>query len=62
MRIVEGSCEVPLGAWARPSDDDTSVIVLDAFLWPDVGCDRPRQRARDRPGASSGAEAARMLL
>jgi hydroxymethylbilane synthase len=29
MRVVEGSCEVPLGAWARIED---GMVVCDAFL------------------------------
>lgn len=30
MRLVEGSCDVPLGAWARHED---GVLVMDAFLF-----------------------------
>jgi hydroxymethylbilane synthase len=61
MEIVEGSCEVPLGAWARPSDHEPSVIVFDAFVVGTSG-EIARTRVRGSDPATVGAEAAHMLL
>lgn len=43
MRLVEGSCDVPLGAWARHED---GTIVMDAFLVRD-GVSRGQARGTD---------------
>ena len=43
MRLVEGSCDVPLGAWARHEDD---LLVMDAFLVRD-GVARGRASGTD---------------
>jgi hydroxymethylbilane synthase len=61
MRIVEGSCEVPLGAWARPSDDEDGVIVFDAFLVRASG-EFARAHAHGTDPALLGAEVAALLL
>jgi hydroxymethylbilane synthase len=60
MRIVEGGCEVPLGAWARLEEDD--VIVCEGFLASADGSAFVRETARgDRP-AEVGAELARRIM
>jgi hydroxymethylbilane synthase len=61
MQIVEGSCEVPLGAWARPGDDDPDVIVVDAFLVDPSGAIARAHAHGSDPGLV-GAEVARLLL
>ncbi len=61
MKIVEGSCEVPLGAWARPGVDDPEVIILDAFLVKPSG-DIARAHARGSDPGLVGAEVAALLL
>jgi hydroxymethylbilane synthase len=61
MQIVEGSCEVPLGAWARPHDDDPDVIVFDAFLVKPSG-ELVRAHAHGTDPGLVGAEVARLLL
>ena len=61
MQIVEGSCDVPLGAWARPGDDDPDLIVFDAFLVSPSG-EIVRAHAHGSDPALVGAEVARRLL
>lgn len=61
MQIVEGSCEVPLGAWARPGDDDPELIVFDAFLVKPSG-EIARAHSRGSDPGLVGAEVARLLL
>jgi hypothetical protein len=61
MRIVEGSCEVPLGAWARPSDGDVAVILFDAFLVGPSG-EMGRAHAHGSDPGHLGAEVAALLM
>lgn len=61
MRAVEGSCDVPLGAWARPGDDGSEVIVFDAFLVNASG-DIVRAHTHGEDPVLLGAEVARVLL
>jgi hydroxymethylbilane synthase len=58
MRVVEGSCEVPLGAWARI---ERGRIVLDAFLVQPSG-EVIRAHAHGYDGPVLGALVARFML
>ena len=59
MRIVEGGCEVPLGAWAHL---DGSEIVCEGFLASADGTTFVRESARGADAAEVGAELARLVL
>lgn len=57
MRVVEGGCEVPLGAWARFEGDD---IVCVGFV--SDGRDHVEGSERGRDGTAVGAALAHSLL
>jgi hydroxymethylbilane synthase len=59
MRLVEGGCEVPLGAWARFENDE---LVCDGFLSTPDGRRYITDTARGRDAASVGAELAEKML
>ena len=59
MRIVEGGCEVPLGAWARMEGEE---IVCEGFLAAADGTASVRETARGSDAADVGAELARRIV
>jgi hydroxymethylbilane synthase len=59
MRLIEGGCEVPLGAWARFEGSD---IVCDGFLSLPDGSRYMIDRTRGSDPSEVGAELARRML
>jgi len=59
MRVIEGGCDVPLGAWARYEQDK---LVVDAFLSTPSGDRYMIDRVRGGDPAAAGAELAQRML
>ena len=59
MRLVEGGCEVPLGAWARHEDDE---IVCEGFVASEDGSRFVRDSARGEDPDEVARELARRVL
>jgi hydroxymethylbilane synthase len=59
MRIIEGGCDVPLGAWARFDGLD---LVCDGFVAAPDGSRHLRDRVRGRNPARVGTDLARRML
>jgi len=59
MRLVEGGCDAPLGAWARVDGDD---IVCDAFLSTPDGARYMVDRVRGKHPTAVGTELAGRML
>lgn len=59
MRLVEGGCEVPLGAWARFSTDE---IVCDAFVASADGSEFVRDSARGNDPEAVARELATRII
>lgn len=59
MQLVEGGCEVPLGAWARFEGDD---LVCDVFVVAADGSGSVRESMRGRDPEALGADLARAVL
>jgi hydroxymethylbilane synthase len=59
MGLVEGGCEVPLGAWAYPDGDE---LVCEVFVAASDGSEHLRSSARGRDPVAVGSEAAEGML
>lgn len=59
MQLVEGGCEVPLGAWARYEDGE---LVCDVFVAAADGSSYVRESLRGSDPGSVGAELARAVI
>ena len=59
MQVIEGSCEVPLGAWARLDGSD---IVLEAFLGSRSDARHVRDAERGADPLKVGSTLARRVL
>ena len=59
MSVVEGGCEVPLGAWARFENDE---LVCEGFIAADDGSECVRESTRGLDSQAVGEELARLVL
>jgi hydroxymethylbilane synthase len=59
MQLVEGGCEVPLGAWARHENDE---LVCDVFVSAADGSSFIRESMRGTDPETLGAELARAVI